>query len=200
MAYSTRDTAMVMFGGEGQTDTWALDSETRSWVQMISSQAAGSRPSLAQLTNSMTYDSNNDVFILFGGCRCTGDSGPSSGDTWAYRLSTNSWTRMTPTVSPPPRQGHNLVYDSDNKRVLLFGGFDSTSGAYFNDLWVYSFATNTWTMLFPSMSPPPRRTGAMVYDPVRQRTVLYGGLGPESLSDVWSLELKPLATTSTLAL
>jgi len=196
MAYSTRDTAMVMFGGEGQTDTWALDSETRSWVQMISSQAAGSRPSLAQLTNSMTYDSNNDVFILFGGCRCTGDSGPSSGDTWAYRLSTNSWTKMTPAVSPPPRQGHNLVYDSKNKVVVLFGGVDTPSARYYNDLWVYSYTTNAWTQLFPFTSPPGRRGGGMVYDPVNQRAILYGGTGHGSFRDVWALQLQGPSTAN----
>jgi hypothetical protein len=190
MAYSTRDTAMVMFGGAGQNDTWALDSETRSWVQKISSQAPGSPPSLAQLANSMVYDRNNDVFILFGGCRCTGDSGPSSGETWAYRLSTNAWTKMTPAVSPPPRQGHNLVYDSRYNVVVLFGGIDVPSARYYNDLWIYSYPTNTWTQVSPSVSPPGRRGGAMVYDPVSQRTILYGGTSQAAFHDVWALQLQ----------
>jgi len=194
MAYSTRDAAIVMFGGQGLNDTWALDVRAKQWRQVTPGQAVGSPPGLAELSNSMVYDSENDVFVLFGGCLCTGNVGQSSGDTWAYRLSTNSWTRMTPPVSPPARQGHNLVYDSANKRVVLFGGFDAASGTYYNDLWIYSFATNAWTMVFPPAAPPARRVGAMVYDPVQQRTVLYGGKGPESLTDVWSLQLKPPAT------
>src|SRR5215470_2329096 len=196
LAYSARGAAMVMFGGQGLNDTWALDVKTGSWRQMLPGQTAASPPGLAGLTNAMVYDGDDDVFVLFGGCLCTGDTGLSSGDTWAYRFSTNSWTKMTPALSPPPRQGHNLVYDSGNKRVVLFGGFDSTTGTYFNDLWIYSFTSNTWTMLFPSVSPPARRVGAMVYDPVQQRSVLYGGQGPDVLGDVWSLQLTSASASS----
>jgi hypothetical protein len=95
MAYSLNDTAIVMFGGQGLNDTWALDAESKSWVQKIPNGAAGSPLGLAQLTNSMVYDSDNNVFILFGGCLCAGDSGPSSGDTWVYVPSGNTWTKMT---------------------------------------------------------------------------------------------------------
>src|SRR5262249_2732755 len=196
LAYSTQGAALVTFGGQGLNDTWALDVKTKSWKQMMAGQAAASPPGLAEVATAMAYDSDDDAFVLFGGCLCTDGVGPSSGDTWVYRLSTNTWTKVTPAVSPPPRQGHNLVYDSGNKRVVLFGGFDSPSGTYFNDLWVYSFSTNTWTMIFPAASPPARRVAAMVYDPVQQRTILYGGegtrhKGPIALTDVWSLQLNP---------
>ena len=196
MVYSTRGAAIVMFGGQGLNDTWALDLRTKSWAQMIPNQGPGSPPGLAQLTNAMVYDSNNDVFILFGGCLCASDAGPSSGDTWAYQLSTNTWSRMTPAVSPPSRQGHNLVYDSTNKAVVLFGGFDMSSGRYLNDLWVYRYDTNSWTQVFPFGSPPGRRAAAMVYDPILQRTVLYGGANSGSLQDVWALQLQRPSTVS----
>src|SRR5262249_42287178 len=113
-----------------------------------------------------------------------------SGDTWAYRLSTNTWTRMTPALSPSPRQGHNVVYDSTNKAVLLFGGFDSATAKYYNDLWVYQYATNTWTPVSTPASPSGRRAGAMTYDALRQRTVLYGGASSTLLHDAWTLQLQ----------
>ena len=102
----------------------------------------------------------------------------------------------------PVSSGMETYYaDSGNKRVVLFGGFDSASGTYFNDLWVYSFATNTWSMMFPPAAPPARRVAAMVYDPVQKRIVLYGGQGPDALTDVWSLELKlPAAGSSAPAM
>ncbi|MBI3106685.1 MAG: hypothetical protein HYY95_14145, partial [Candidatus Rokubacteria bacterium] len=66
-AYSTRDAAAVMFGGIIYNDTWALDVETRTWVAMRGNGWAGNPPRRAQVTNSMVYDSVNDVFVLFGG-------------------------------------------------------------------------------------------------------------------------------------
>src|SRR5262245_20369540 len=196
LAYSTQGAALVMFGGQGLSDTWALDVKTKSWTQMMPGQTAASPPGLTELATAMAYDSDDDAFVLFGGCLCTGGVGPSSGDTWVYRLSTNTWTKVTPAVSPQPRQGHNLVYDSGNKRVVLFGGVDPMTGTYFNDLWIYSFTANTWTMVLPASSPSARRVAAMVYDPVQQRAILYGGEGsgrknPVALTDVWSLQLNP---------
>src|SRR5262245_10762742 len=196
-AYSASAGALVMFGGQGGADTWAFDVKGKRWTQMLSSPGAATPPGLSQLAGSMVYDGDDDVFVLFGGCLCTGDLGASSGDTWTYRLSSNTWTKVTPAVSPPARQGHQLVYDSANKRVILFGGFDATSGTYFNDLWIYSVTANTWSMVLPAVSPPGRRMAAMVYDPVQQRTVLFGGQAPEALADVWVLQLKQSAAGSS---
>src|SRR5499427_7702999 len=201
LAYSANAAALVMFGGQGGADTWAFDVKGKRWAQMTSSSGAATPPGLSQLAGSMVYDGDDDVFVLFGGCLCTGDLGASSGDTWTYRLSSNTWTKVTPAVSPPARQGHQLVYDGANKRVILFGGFDATSGTYFNDLWIYSVTANTWSMVLPAVSPPGRRMAAMVYDPVQQRTVLFGGQGPEALADVWVLQLtQSAAGTSVPAL
>src|SRR5438445_8114281 len=103
---------------------------------------------------------------------------------------------MTPAVSPPQRQGHNLVYDSTSKVVVLFGGVDAPSTRYYNDLWVYSYTSNTWTQVFPSTSSPrERRDGAMVYDPTHQRTILYGGTSQTAaFHDVWTLQLQGPST------
>jgi hypothetical protein len=196
MAYSSRNNALVMFGGQGNNDTWALDVLTKHWVRQIPGDDPRSPPRRAQITNSMVYDSINDAFILFGGCLCSGDWGPSAGDTWVYRLSTNTWTKMNPPVSPPARQGLNMIYDSENQVAVLFGGYDAPSNTAFNDLWVYDYPSNTWTQVFPPASPPPRRIAGMAYDPVHQLAVLYAGARPGvgSLYDVWTLKLSRGAT------
>jgi hypothetical protein len=195
LAYSSRDHALVMFGGQGNSDTWALDVLSKTWVQLLPGGSPGSPPARAQITNSMVYDSANDVFILFGGCLCTGNWGPSAGDTWAYRLSTNTWTKMNPAVSPPGRQALNMVYDSANQVAVLFGGYDVTTSTLFNDLWVYSYATNTWTHVFPSVSPPPRWIAGMAYDPINRLTILYsGGTTVGTVYDQWALDLRSSAT------
>lgn len=197
LAYSSRDNDLVMFGGQGNNDTWALDVRSKKWIPLLPDGKPGSPTGRAQITNAMVYDSANDVFILFGGCLCTGDYGPSAGDTWVYRLSTNAWTKMSPPVSPPARNGHNVVYDSANGVAILFGGWDPLSRTFYNDLWVYRYATNTWTQVVPAVSPPARRTAGMTYDPFNRLTILYGGgNGVTGFRDAWVLNLQGPSTTN----
>lgn len=47
----------------------------------------------------------------------------------------------------------------------------------------------TWTQLFPANSPSPRFIGAMAYDPVSQKIVLFGGYdGRQYLNDTWTFD------------
>ena len=57
LAYSTKAGALVMFGGQGGTDTWAFDVKSKRWTQMPSSTGA-TPPGLSQLAGSMVYDSD----------------------------------------------------------------------------------------------------------------------------------------------
>jgi hypothetical protein len=193
-AYSSRDKALVMFGGDVSGDTWALDVTTQSWVRMLPAGAA-SPPARAQLQNSMVYDSLNDVFVLFGGrckdSRCTYDN--ALNDTWVYRLSTNSWIKMNPPFSPPPRYQHHMAYDSVNHVVVLFGGIGRIGSSWYtyNDLWIYDYASNTWTQLSPAVSPTARWLGAFVQDQQNNLFVLYGGNTATGTSkEVWHLMLQ----------
>jgi PKD repeat protein len=193
-AYSSRDTALVMFGGSGLNDTWALDAQTQTWVRMTVNGSTASPAPRAQITNSMVYDGANDLFVLFGG-RC-GDAGTrctynaALGDTWIYRLSTNTWTRMLPAQSPPAREQHQMAYDPLHGVTVLFGGHNGAT--YYNDVWVYDAAANTWTQVpTPAVNPGGRYLGAFVYDPGIGEFVLYAGNGPGAVtqSSVWTLRL-----------
>jgi len=203
-AYSTRDTAAVMFGGSGKNDTWALDAETKSWVQLLPDGAKGSPPRRSEINNSMVYDSVNNVFVLFGG-RCADAAGCNGvnyngmlGDTWIYRISSNTWTRMMPATSPPPRNQHTLSFDTGNGVVVLYGGYAASA---FNDVWVYDVARNTWTAVVSSPAPGPRYLHAMIYDPVIGEHVVFGGNASATTTagtSVWSFDLSvnlaPLAS------
>jgi PKD repeat protein len=195
-AYSPVDNAAIMFGGVTYNDTWALDAITQSWVQMLADGAPGSPSRRAQITNSMVYDSANDVLVLFGG-RCADMNGcngtPYSqalNDTWIYRISTNSWTRMLPANSPAARAQHTLSFDAAQGVVLLFGGVSSSNVAY-NDTWVYSVVANTWTQVSAANPPPARYLHAAVYDPGIGQHVIYGGnkAGGATTGEVWTFSL-----------
>lgn len=64
-----------------------------------------------------------------------------------YQLDMNSykWTKKEATGTvPAPWDDHSICVDGDH--LYLFGGF--VSGVWKNDLYVYSFASNKWEMLF----------------------------------------------------
>jgi hypothetical protein len=105
-----------------------------------------------------------------------------------------TWTRIDapPAPSPTPRYLHSAVFDETRQVLVMFGGL---TGVYLNpymealqDLWEWNPATSTWTNRTPSGSKPIARSGAgMVFDPVRNKFVIFGGRSTTNydLSDTW---------------
>ncbi|HEX8700689.1 MAG TPA: putative Ig domain-containing protein, partial [Myxococcaceae bacterium] len=66
------------------------------------------------------------VAVFFGGRNCI-DNGDGLGDTWEFQLSTNTWTRVSPTTAPLPRRAPALLREPSGSSVLLVGGFRNPS-------------------------------------------------------------------------
>lgn len=64
-------------------------------------------------------------------------------------------------VEPPPRCNAPLVYDSKNKRVVLFGGYHLDYDHA--DTWVLDVAKNRWERRTPKVSPPAQSVHGMSY-------------------------------------
>jgi hypothetical protein len=120
----------------------------------------------------MAYDIVRGKTILFGGFSDINDT--TLGDMWEWN-GTN-WTQLSPVNPPPSRSFFSMTYDSARQRIVIFGGGErsSLSSAYLNDTWEWD-GTN-WTEITPATRPYKRHSHAMAYDPIRQRTVLYGGV------------------------
>jgi hypothetical protein len=146
----------------------------------------------------------HDVFVLFGGrCldgkRCVRNA--ALDDTWLYDLTTNTWTLMSPAMSPPPRDQQMMFFDPLNEVVVLFGGRNGL--LLYDDLWVYDVGLNSWIEIeaLSDMWPSARRLGSMVYDETLDGAVLYGGNGPKGgLNQVWTLLLTEAESVAPLSL
>ncbi len=80
--------------------------------------------------------------------------------------------------------------------MVFFGGDQPTYGG---DVWTLSLAEpGVWTRLSPAGEPPDARSAAAaVYDPVRNRMIVFGGVGSRGfLDEVWALSLSGEPTWS----
>ncbi len=126
--------------------------------------------------------------IVFGGL--DPDSLAVNRQTWAYDLDSNSWERMHPKRSPSVRFSYAMGYDEGSDRVILFGGADPDESL--GDTWAYDYDEDSWAKMSPAKSPAARSDSGMVYDPGRDRMVLFGGSEDHPLSapfrDTWTYD------------
>ena len=138
--------------------------------------------------------------LLAACCGCSGtSSAPGSLEPAANSAPDSMWTNANPTGSvPQPRDAHWITYDSTTGEVILFGG-KGTRSHYFNDIWAYTPATNTWARLQPAGILPPGRFGhSMIYDPAARKLLVFGGvLGTtgQPANDLWAYSFQANAWT-----
>jgi hypothetical protein len=177
MPFDSARGVMVLFGGQASNgairdDTWEYNGI--AWTQ----RATGGPP--ARWIQRMAFDSQRNVTVMFGGRSPSG----LLADTWEWDGSV--WTQIG-VQGPQARYGHAMAYDSDRGVVVLFGGQNGFAfgQGVLGDTWEYD--GGSWTQV-PITGPPARTFVKMVYDPNRQRMVLFGGYnGTATVSDTWEL-------------
>jgi hypothetical protein len=212
--YDPKADAFRTFGGWGghpssvNHDTWTLWLHpSPNWGTPYSIPAP---PATGRWGAAVAYDAGHRRMIMFGGVTNWSPVGPQYlNDVWLLDLlSPNpTWTELAPIGTPPDgRQLASLVYDPSGDRVILYGG--EGDGTRYPDTWSLSLTgTPTWTQLTPSGTPPLGRSrhGA-IYDPLRDRMVMFGGsslIAPYYQNDAWALSLSgppawtPLSPTGT---
>ncbi|MEM3413787.1 MAG: kelch repeat-containing protein, partial [Thermoplasmata archaeon] len=160
------------------SDSWLFDATSLQWFCLEPTE----RPS-ARRHIEVVYHESADVFILFGGRTSTN---ALNSETWVYYPRTNIWRNMNPVTAPSPRDSYAMAYDSLHHKLVLFGGRTSTNSCM-SDTWVYDYGTNSWSSVYPSVSPPGRYGHEMVFDKKNGVFVMYGGVGTgyTHLSDTW---------------
>ncbi|MBI2269243.1 MAG: T9SS type A sorting domain-containing protein [Bacteroidetes bacterium] len=153
---------------------------------------------------SLCYDRYNKEIVLFGGVGP--DKLNGSPGTWTFNPATKSWKKLNLAVEPPPRINSPMVYDPDNKVIIMFGG--DHCDQLTNETWVYNCVTRTWTKKNPPIRPTPRAGHALLYMPKSHKVVMVGGYNfttgtiPEiwtynANTNIWAL-VKRLGTTEII--
>lgn len=132
--YDTNNQWMILFGGCSsgfgpcpQGDLWSLDIAAKTWTEL---KPSGATPA-ARSNPSMVFDPAGMVW-LFGGRLEKG----FSDELWSLDPKSATWMQHKVSGGPSARASHRAVWDTANKRLILFGG--QNDKATLNDMWVYT--------------------------------------------------------------
>jgi cysteine-rich repeat protein len=134
----------------------------------------------ARADAAIAYDPISQTVLLFGGQ----DATTVFNDTWQWNGT--SWLPLSPATQPPGMEGARMVYDRARALFVLYGGMAANADAStLGRVWTYDGVD--WREVTPAVQPPPRRRAVFVYNPRRQRVLLFGGVLPNGqiLDDTW---------------
>lgn len=165
----------ILYGGYTSysgvsNDVHQVDAAGR-WTKIA---ATGTKPS-ACAEAAGVYDAPGNRVVIFGGST---NSSTVYNDLYALDLGSNAWTKLNATGTPPsPRRAHSGVYDPLRRRMVVFGGTNSsTISSVFNDAYALDLATLTWSRLTPSSGALPGvRAHTAAYIPGRDAMAIFGG-------------------------
>lgn len=93
---------------------------------------------------------------------------------------------------PSARDTHEMAFDAESDRIVLFGGSSEHSLCDLSDTWVYDVANNSWQDMRPAVAPSARCCPGMVYDSKADRLIMFGGAAAGAgsyLNDTWAYDL-----------
>lgn len=200
--YDPARNRLLVFGGYGShypgspyaylNDVWELKlTGSPQWNELLPS----GTPPAGRLAGSAVFDVLHQRLVGFGG------TAGLPVDTWQLDLREQPVWSMVETngMEPPGSYGMTSIFDAVRNRMVIFGG--STSAGYFdahNNTWELDLQPDTpqWRQLTPGGTLPlARRSLTSVFDPVRDRMVIFGGWDGTSdnassfLNDTWALSL-----------
>ena len=174
---------IVLYTDSGNTWTW----NGTTWTELSPASSPG-----ALCMESMAYDPASQTVLLFGGYdnsgnipaneTCAGPGSPALDSTWSFDGTT--WTKLSPSTSPPSRFSAAMAYDPNTSQVVLFGGCDGINGSTgqcnaLTDTWTWD--GSNWTQATPQSSPPTdpggQGTNGMVWDAGSDLMVMLGWYG-----------------------
>jgi hypothetical protein len=177
MCYDDQRQVCVLFGGWNEIDgvlgdTWEWNG--RQWALLATT---GPSP---RSSHAMVFDTARGVTVLHGG----GTTSQPNNDTWEW--DGRRWAVRS--MDGPRRANMGLIYDSLNRKVVLFGGDNGPPLHKSGQTWEWNGAS--WTRRDTS-GPPARYGPAVAFDAARGKAVVYGGawVGSSQPDDTWECSM-----------
>jgi hypothetical protein len=187
---------MIVFGGYETSsssplgDVWALSRTVLSewsWTQVTPDPDPVHGVPSARSAHTAVFCGTDSSMVVYGGLDASGTALDDVWKLYLYRAPISScawrgyWRRLSVGGDTDlKRYNHTAVYDSDQNRMLVFGG--RTTGGYAStNVWSLSLTgTPTWTTLSLTGTPPSAREGhAAIYDrftsSTSPRMLVFGG-------------------------
>jgi len=198
MAYNSDEGTILLFGGQTSTrrlsDTWVFDCSTETWTEIETESAPEGRGDF-----DMVYDSNNQVFIIYGGW---GHRTGLQHDTWTFDPETGVWTEIETDSDPGRMYGQSLEYDHIRKRVILYGGHlrSPISHDHIDEAWYFHLENSSWAQSSSIDKPHGRYWSAVSYSEDDSSLVVFGGsygIGP--MNETWILDTDEMRWTQLIS-
>jgi hypothetical protein len=124
----------VLFGGDagnstGTDQSWEYDGVNWTLVTTPTSP-------IPRWAHALAYDPRRGKIVLFGGFGPQYPTGTALSDTWEYDGA--NWIETSPSLSPPSREQHVLVYEGNSQKILLFGGWGYADTWFYGDEYTVS--------------------------------------------------------------
>ena len=179
MVYDPVEQKIVLFGGDkwaNNDETWIYDTVSHTWTQVALTAPSG------RYGHTMVYDNFNKKVLLFGGYN---DVNFHCRDTWTFDTKSSIWAKVSET-GPSRRYEHAMACDSDNNKVVLFGGYGKDESSLLSDTWILDLTDYSWNQI-ATPGPGIRKSHAMCYDKINKKIILFGGDGSGTgYGDTWT--------------
>lgn len=162
VAYDPSTKKVLLFGGFQYTgfsgspfinfnETWVFDTIALTWSLL---QPTFNLSPSARSQASLVYYTQANQFVMFAGLYfdTTSNDFLDLNDTWSFTLVSKTWTNLTNESTLPQMFNAQMVYDSSNNRIIMWGGqsleLDSLQYQY---TWQFVLAnngdTNNWRLV-----------------------------------------------------
>ena len=166
---------VVAQGDDGDEDTlglelWGYEVETDTWTPIPQSEPLTIGPH----HGFFAYDTSVDRLVAHAGAR-----------TWLFDLRTGTWSGTSAVGQPifsAGWWGHvpAIAYDEAAERTVMLGQGHSAAYDATTDRWETLFEGSASEDQWPACGARPecRQLHFMIYDPVNERLIVYGGFVP----------------------